>query len=198
MSVSRRDQMEQLLRDPIIPGVRDLSLLASEFLIRPRTVFVLGGSLNDLGEPIATLQRVGFRCFVHVDLLRGLSTDNEGIRFLADYMGPTGIITTHAGVVQAARDAGLLTLLRIFALDSKGLASGIAQARSANADAVEILPGVVPRAVKYVSNRLRIPVIAGGLIVSIDDVREALQAGATAVSTSSPALWSLEPTRPPA
>lgn len=194
MPASRREQMEQVLSDPIVPGVRDLALLAPEFLIRPRTVFILGGSLNDLGEPIASLQRVGFRCFVHVDLLRGLSTDNEGIRFLADYMGPTGIITTHAGVVQAAREVGMLTLLRIFALDSKGLTSGLAQARNANADAVEILPGVVPRAVKYVSERLRLPVIAGGLIVSVDDVREALEAGATAVSTSSPPLWTLPPT----
>ena len=55
---------------------------------------------------------------------------------------------------------------------------------------MEIMPGVIPKAITRFS-RCGIPVIAGGLIESKQEVTEALGAGATAVSTGQEKLWYL-------
>lgn len=55
---------------------------------------------------------------------------------------------------------------------------------------VEIMPGVIPKAIsKFAKSNL--PVIAGGLLQTKAEVMEALNAGATAVSTGCKALWYL-------
>jgi glycerol uptake operon antiterminator len=52
------------------------------------------------------------------------------------------------------------------------------------ADAVEILPGVIPRVIRRIVKIINKPVIAGGLVVDKEDVRRALEAGAVSVSSS--------------
>jgi glycerol uptake operon antiterminator len=152
-------------------------------------VFLLGGSLRTIGEPVGRLQRRGWRVFVHVDMLRGLEPDLEGLRFLAEYAGPDGIITTHSGTVVNAKKCGLASVQRIFLLDSQSVATGVQQARAALPDAVETLPGVIPEAIARVSREVPCPVIAGGLITRPEQVRAALAAGARSISTSTEALW---------
>ncbi|MNV94542.1 Glycerol-3-phosphate responsive antiterminator [compost metagenome] len=51
------------------------------------------------------------------------------------------------------------------------------------------MPGVIPHIIKEVKERSGIPIFAGGLIRSVDDVEQALAAGATAVTTSNHELW---------
>jgi glycerol uptake operon antiterminator len=54
---------------------------------------------------------------------------------------------------------------------------------------IEIMPGVVPKALKILKQRLDIPIISGGLIDTKEEIIEALNAGAIAVSTSNKDLW---------
>ncbi|MGL5578401.1 MAG: glycerol-3-phosphate responsive antiterminator, partial [Fusobacteriaceae bacterium] len=51
-------------------------------------------------------------------------------------------------------------------------------------DAVEILPGVMPKIIKKLSEEIDTPLIAGGLISDIEDIEIALNSGAIAVSTT--------------
>ena len=59
----------------------------------------------------------------------------------------------------------------------------------ANPDAVELLPGIIPRVVEYVATQVEKPVITGGMIISKADVLEALKREAVTVSTSCKELW---------
>jgi glycerol uptake operon antiterminator len=155
-------------------------------------VFVLGGTLSTVGDLVPRLRRRGWRVFVHVDMIRGLNPDREGLRFLAAYAGPDGIITTHSGIVSHAKKCGLVCVQRIFLLDSQSVATGIQQVRAAAPDAVETLPGVIPEVLARVSREVPCPVIAGGLITRLEQVRLALAAGAQSISTSTEALWTLD------
>lgn len=56
---------------------------------------------------------------------------------------------------------------------------------------VEVLPGVIPKAIYKLSQNTQIPIIAGGMIESKEEVIEALGAGAVAISTSNSNLFSL-------
>lgn len=157
----------------------------------PRTLFILGGTLSTLAEPVGRLTHRGWRVFCHVDMVKGLSADVDGLAFLAEFAGPTGIITTHSYTVQLAKKVGLVAIQRIFLVDSQSIQTGITQAKACQPDAVEVLPGLLPRAIRQMVDRIDRPIIAGGLIINENDARMALAAGATSVSTSERRLWPL-------
>lgn len=174
----------------VVPALRNIGDWSEGFLKKdPQIVFVLGGSINTIAKPISMMERRGWKVFVHVDMLKGLSTDAEGLRFLSEYVGPTGIISTHASTIQSAKKQKLMTVQRLFLVDSQSLATGINQVQTSRPDAVELMPGLVIDAIRHMVRQLTCPVIAGGLITSINQVEEALKAGAVSVSTSSRTLW---------
>ena len=54
------------------------------------------------------------------------------------------------------------------------------------------MPGIIPRAISELKEKIAPPIIAGGMITQKSDVIQALKAGAIAVSTSKRELWSLD------
>ena len=76
-------------------------------------------------------------------------------------------------------------------LDSRSLGSFEAQIQTSKPDFVEILPGLLPKVIAELRQRLDVPIIAGGFIQEKEDVIAAIQAGALAVSASLPEIWSM-------
>jgi glycerol uptake operon antiterminator len=128
---------------------------------------------------------------VHVDLLEGIGKDEAGLRLLAEW-GVSGVASTRAHLVRAARKSGLAAIQRIFAVDSDALSTGIAAAREAAPHAVEVLPGLmVPHLFPHPGHDLGLPIVGAGLIRTADHVRRILAAGAAGVSSSTRDLWGL-------
>lgn len=127
--------------------------------------------------------------FVHLDMLHGISHDVDGLRFLKNYAGPDGIISTHSQTILSANRAGLLTIQRIFLLDSQSVQTGIAQVKTSHPDALETLPGLMPDIVHRLIRRVSCPVIVGGLITKPEHIDQLLTVGASGVSTSTANLW---------
>ena len=82
-----------------------------------------------------------------------------------------------------------MTIQRMFLMDSASLISGMKLMKGSLPDMVELMPGLVPKAITAVSRKLDIPVIAGGMVTEDQEITEALAAGALAVSTSDRRLW---------
>ena len=131
--------------------------------------------------------KAGKILFVHIDLADGIGKDKSGIEFLAS-CGVRGIISTRNQLISIARDIGLLTVQRFFALDSQGIESIREVSNISCADLLEIMPGVIPKVIEKFTEK-NIAVIAGGLIETKAEVLTALQAGAGAVSTGKSELW---------
>jgi glycerol uptake operon antiterminator len=151
----------------------------------PTWVFLLGGNAAEVLGASKLLAERGFQAFVHVDMLHGITNDTQGIALLASLGHPAGIITTHPSAAIAAKKAGLLTIERIFLLDSSSVESGLRNVARTQPDAVEVLPGVLPDQITRVADAIEVPLIAGGLITRMEQVNAALEAGALGVSTSS-------------
>ena len=58
-------------------------------------------------------------------------------------------------------------------------------------DYAELMPGILPKAVKSFVEKTRTKIIAGGLIETKKDVFAALSAGADGVSTGKKELWNI-------
>ena len=54
------------------------------------------------------------------------------------------------------------------------------------------MPGIVTKKIKEFAAMTDVPIIAGGIIETEQEVREALEAGADVVSTGETSLWNLE------
>ena len=150
-------------------------------------LFHLGADIITVGDDIALAKQSGKFVFIHIDLADGIGKDKAGIEWLKR-LGADGIISTRTQLIRAAHDCGLLAVQRFFILDSKGMHSIAETIENTRPDLIEIMPGVIPKALKLFS-RQDIPVIAGGLIETKQEVTAALSADAIAVSTGKKELW---------
>ena len=93
-------------------------------------------------------------------------------------------------MVKIAKEVGLLTVQRFFALDSQGVSAISEITQAASPDFIEIMPGVIDKIVSRFATG-QIPVIAGGLIETKQEITNALKCGAVAVSSGKQDLWEL-------
>jgi glycerol uptake operon antiterminator len=173
-----------LRRTPVIRAVKSLEGLESCLAEEGGLVFVLFGDILGIGDMVARIKDAGKLAMVHIDLIDGLSPREAAVDFLADKTRSDGILSTKANLIKHAKSRGLLTIQRFFVLDSLSLINIEKQFPLEYADAIEILPGVMPKIIRRIAGMAKKPVIAGGLIADKEDVRHALSAGAVSVSSS--------------
>ncbi|MEW6638805.1 MAG: glycerol-3-phosphate responsive antiterminator [Actinomycetota bacterium] len=177
--------------NPVIPAVRGPDSDLERALAGDHAaIFVLGGDVFRVLDRVRSKRyRRPFIC-VNVDMVGGVAADPSGIRFLSREVD--GVISTHRHVVELAKSNGLLTIQRLFAIDTSAVERGLKVLRQAGPDAVEILPGLAfPEIVESYRAALDRPVLAGGLVKDRATVSAILEAGAAGVSTSDYRLWKL-------
>lgn len=173
---------------PIIAAIRENRW--QQALNSPAEVlFYLESSLLTVRQRIHQAHDAGKIIFIHMDLAEGIGRDRAGLTYLAE-CGVDGIISTKAQLIRTAKDLGLLTVQRFFALDSQGMDSVQEILKNTNPHFMEIMPGVLPKVIKRFSSGTT-PIIAGGLIETKVEITAALSSGATAISTGCPELWEL-------
>lgn len=175
----------------VLPALRNLKdfdrLLKSEH----EYIIILEVRLGQLKSLVRAAKQERKKVIVHADLIQGLKTDEHGIEFLVREIKPDGIVSTRANVITLAKKNKLLAIQRLFILDSQALDHNVKIISQTKPDYIEVLPGIIPSIIKEVHDMTGIPVIAGGLIRTEADVRQALQGGAKAISTSKSDLWKL-------
>ncbi|MCY6483267.1 glycerol-3-phosphate responsive antiterminator [Clostridium aestuarii] len=182
---------ETLIENPVVAAIRKDNDLQRVIESEVKVVFILYGNIINISSICKKLKDNNKIVFIHVDFIEGLRGDHAGIDFIKEHVQPSGIITTKLSNVKYAKKIGLLTILRIFLIDSLSLQTGIKNLKEILPSAVEIMPGIANKIIKNIKKEVKIPVIAGGLIESKKDVIDALSGGAIAVSTSKYDLLSL-------
>ena len=182
---------ELLLDSPIIAAVKEDAELFRALESECQVIFLLYGNIVNIDALVQRVRDKGKICIVHIDLVDGLSGREIAVDGLVKLCHPDGIISTKPFMIRRARQLGLLTIQRVFLLDSISLKNILSQMDLQNPDFIEVLPGVIPSALKEITAAAEIPVIAGGMIRTKQEVIQALQAGAAAVSTSCRDVWDL-------
>jgi glycerol uptake operon antiterminator len=173
-----------LRKNPVILAVKSAAGLEKSLTEAYGIVFVLFGDLLTIPHIVAKLKDADKTVLVHLDLIEGLSSRDVAVDFLVENTRADGVLSTKANLVKHAKSRGLLAVQRFFVLDSMALINVEKHFPLEYADAIEILPGLMPKVIRKLAALIDKPIIAGGLISDQEDVRHALEAGAVSVSTT--------------
>ncbi len=154
-----------------------------------KIAFLLTGNITNLKTYVDCLKKRNKLVFIHVEMIGGLNCDKDGIKFIAKYVKPTGIISTKKNILKAAKKYRLLTVQRVFAIDTDAVNTSIKLVNDLRPDVVEIMPSRMPEIIELINEAVTVPVIAGGLIKKRIHIEEALDAGAIAVASGTPKIW---------
>lgn len=178
---------------PIIAAVRRMEDLEDALASAVHNLFFMGGTVKELVDCVRLTKQAGKGAFVHVDLIRGLSsTARESVEFIADYAGADGIVTPKIHLVQEAKRYNLYGILHLFIIDSGAFENGLKLCRQLEPDGVELMPGAIDKIIRAFASELeKTPVIASGLIQTPAEASAALASGATSLSVSNKTLWNL-------
>ena len=175
----------------ILPAVREMKQLDKFLESDYKYGVLLDSYLGQLRGIMNAVKRAEKEMLLHVDLIHGLKHDEYAVEFLCQGLKPAGIISTRSSVIVKAKQKGVYAVQRqrVFLLDSTALEKSYGLIQKVQPDYIELLPGVIPSLIEEVHQKTGIPVLAGGLIRTEQDVEGALMAGATAVTTSKKELW---------
>lgn len=181
--------MQLQLNQSVLPAVHKLKDVEAVVQSSLSYMVLLGGHIGQLQSTVNLAKQHEKKVFLHADLIDGLKNDEYAADFLCQTIAPTGIISTRANVVMRTKQKGLIAIQRMFLLDSDALERSYRLLEKTQPDFLEVLPGIMPEIITEVKQQTGIPIIAGGLIRTATHVEQALQAGATAITTSRKELW---------
>ena len=116
---------EAIQEAPVIAAVKNDMGLAHALRSECAAVFILYGTILDIGQIVKRIRAAGKLAFVHADLIEGLSNRGEiAVDFLAEATKADGIISTRPNLIHHAKELGLITVQRFFLLDSISFENG--------------------------------------------------------------------------
>lgn len=182
---------EELYANPVIMAIKDKKDFNKCLESENKIVFVLYGNLETIPIIVKKLKAHGKIVIVHEDLIDGLSSSVFAASFIKKYTDADGIISTKPANVIYAKKLGLFAVLRFFVFDSMSYENMKQTIKNINCDVIEILPGIMPNKIVDIKKRTNIPIVAGGLISSKEEVMAALNSGALAISSSNYKVWQM-------
>jgi len=183
--------IERIEANPVIAAVRKPDDLEDALKSQATAVFLLHADIFNLAGLVSAIRERGKDVFVHFDFLEGLGRDSRAIDYLMQVIGPDGMITTKSSHVKYAREKGFFVIQRFFLIDSQSYDTMVKSVHALKPDMVEVMPAVMPSVIRRTCSRLPVPVIAGGLVESKEEMLDVLNAGAIGVSTGRKELWVL-------
>lgn len=183
--------LKKIEENPVIAAIRNEEDLEDAINAPVSTIFLLHADIFNLYPTVDKVKKNGKNVFIHMDMLEGIGRDNRAIDYIYQQVRPHGIISTKNSHIKYAMGKGMFAIQRVFLIDSLSYENSVKSILSVQPDMVEVLPGIIPKIIRRLSGQLSIPLIAGGLIESKDDVIEILGSGALAISTGKKELWML-------
>ena len=116
------------------------------------------------------------------------------VEIIGEIDGKGKLKASEVNIIKNARECGLFTVQRFFIVDSQSVDTTIEAVKASKPDMIEIMPGVVFKVIGDLKKHLDVPIIAGGLIKTKQEADEAVNYGASAVSTGTENLWNKEKT----
>ena len=183
--------VEGIVKKKVAAAIRTEKDFSAALKSNVDVVFLLHSNIMTINQSVKEIHSADKKVLVHVDFAEGIGKDRAGIEFLAK-QGVDGVLTTRTNIVRLAKEFNLVTVQRFFLVDSHSLNTSVESIRISKPDIIELMPGIVTKKIKEFSQIVEMPIVAGGIIETEEEVRAALEAGADVVSTGEVSLWNLK------
>jgi glycerol uptake operon antiterminator len=183
--------IDRLEQNPVIAAVQNVEDLEIAIKSQVNTIFLLCADIFNAKSLVNRIRNAGKSALIHIDFLEGIGKDAKAIDYIIQIIQPDGVISTKSSHIKIAKEKGMFTIQRFFLIDNKSYEMTIKSVKSIQPNMIEIMPGVMPGIIQRITGQLSIPVIAGGLISSKQDIMDVLSAGALGASTGKKVLWEL-------
>lgn len=180
-----------LRRTKLIAAIKDPKSIekAIKYKDNLAATILMTGNILTVKNYVKVLQEEKLPVILHVEKVDGLYTDHYGIEFIIDYVQPFAIVTTKSNIINRARSREIFVIQRVFLIDTEVYDHVLVTVDHVQPDMIEIMPSRMPDFIKKISNASPVPIITGGLLTTPEHAKEALEYGATAVTTSNTKLW---------
>lgn len=187
----RVDLTVVLEENPVIAAIKGKNDLDLAINSNCPIVFILNTDIMEYTYIVEKILKANKYPFIHLDMLTGLASNPIVVDFIHEkFNGKCGVITTKNNIAEAAVQRDLRVVQRLFVIDSLSIEMNIKNIKKVNPDLVEVMPGVIPKAINKIKKEIpNINVIGGGLIETKNEIYECLKAGGIAVSTTKKELW---------
>ena len=184
------DKLKHLLEyNPVIAAVKNEKGLNKALESDCEIIFLLYGDILNIKNITSLINKHNKKVFIHLDMITGFANNPIIIDYVCDNLQIEGVITTKVSIVKRALEKKINVIQRFFILDSMSLTSALESIKKVRPQAIEIMPGIIPKVISSMSKEINIPIIAGGLVEKKEEVFEILKSGAMAVSTSDAKIW---------
>ncbi|WP_025026421.1 glycerol-3-phosphate responsive antiterminator [Caldalkalibacillus mannanilyticus] len=185
--------LNELKEQRMIAAIKDPKSLDKFLESNLKVSFLLTGNINVMKSYVSHLQKHDRIVFLHLEKIRGISSDREGLKFISNYVKPDGIISTKANIIKLAKILGIVTIQRLFLIDTEAVEKGMIEINENKPDIIEVLPALalVPPVMESIREQTNTPIITGGLLSNKEQMLQALENGAMCVSTGNSKLWNI-------
>lgn len=184
------DEIRDILGShPVVAAVRDVSDLEKAVNSPIEAIFLMCGDILSLKEIVDSAKEHGKFIFIHIELIKGIGSDQQGVEYLAKYVKPDGIVTTKNHLIKATKKLGMYAIQQVFLIDTQAFKKSIQNIRMNKPDAIELMPALMPRVIREIVAETSAPVVAGGLVHHKSEIANALEAGAVSVAVGQTSLW---------
>lgn len=182
---------DRIEKNPIIAAVSNLDNLDIALNSPCQIIFILTGNIFNLKEIAHKVRAKNKGLYIHIDSIDGFSKDTWGLEYIIKNIYPDGIITEKDNLIKLSKSMGVFTIQRLFIMNSNSLEEAIISIKKTRPNAIEILPGVMPKVIKKIITDTKMSVISSGLISDKEDLNSVLNAGSIAISSSNRNIWDL-------
>jgi glycerol uptake operon antiterminator len=188
---SSRSLLSLPVRNRIVPVVETrVQFVQALEIAQIRAMFLRHCNLFEFVALFESAYRCGCSVYVNIDHIDGIHADNAGLRYLAEQLHVTGIVSNHPKVLSIGKQFGLETIQRIFAVDSTGLEMALESVDTAYVDILDFSPAlVVPYIIPQLKSSFPLPFMASGLLYTPEQLQAVLHTGVCAVAVNHPNLW---------
>lgn len=113
------------LNNNILPAIRNIKDLEKLIKTDYKMCVLLDMHIGHIKSIMELLKQNHIECFIHIDLIKGLSHDEFASEFIIQQYKPKGIVSTKSKVIKKAKSLNTLTIFRVFIIDSQALKRSI-------------------------------------------------------------------------
>src|SRR5690625_7594248 len=111
-------------------------------------IILLETRLSQIESLVKLAKKHDKKIIVHTDLVQGLKSDEYGLEYLVNNVKVDGLISTRINVITYAKKQGVISIQRLFILDSHALNNNLRTSKEIQPNFIEILTGVILSVIK--------------------------------------------------